>query len=147
MERSFTCWNKRAIPSIWTSDLLFLWVGKLNTGHFLNLNSFWLYFYQNKRERKERFTHFKKRAKERFTLVCQKMSNSQEKPKSEFPTLAFSSFSTVLTPAFFYTIVQTVQCTVLCNISTELAKILYVNFCVAISMLFGPSKILFYFLV
>ena len=40
------------------------------------------------KERKERFTLLK-RAKEGFILFCQKkMSDAQEKPKSEFPTLS-----------------------------------------------------------
>ena len=95
VERSLTFWNKRAIPSIWTSDFLFLRVGKLNTGHNLNLNSFWLCFYKNKRERiapvallkraKRAIRSFKKRANERFPLVCQKNERFAGKTKEWIP--------------------------------------------------------------
>ena len=50
--------------------------------------------FEERLEQNERIAlfHFSTtRAKKQFALFCQKTSNSQEKPKSEFPTLCFTN--------------------------------------------------------
>ena len=104
-DRFFTFSNTRAIHSLWKSDLLFLRVGKLNTGLKNLYHTFWLCF----KKKIERITLFLKatRAIALITLlkratrailsftkseraICSFLSKTidlHKKPKSKFPTL------------------------------------------------------------
>ena len=52
-DRFFTFSNTRAIHSLWKSDLLFLRVGKLNTGLKNLYHTFWLCLYKKKSEKSD----------------------------------------------------------------------------------------------